>query len=134
MKISLNVLFLSIAGLMLLTIGDAVLLTPQAFYANDGVLLGNDPSLLSEIRASGGLLAGGALVIFAGIVRPGVRSLAMTLSVLIYGSFGLARLLSLTLDGMPSNSLLVATAIELTVATIGITMLYLQPKPGSTLN
>ena len=87
MKISLNVLFLSIAGLMLLTIGVEVLLTPQTFYANDGVLLGNNPSLLSEIRASGGLLAGGALVMFAGIVRPSVRSLAMTLSVLIYGSF-----------------------------------------------
>ena len=134
MKISLNVLFLSIAGLMLLTIGVEVLLTPQTFYANDGVLLGNNPSLLSEIRASGGLLAGGALVMFAGIVRPSVRSLAMTLSVLIYGSFGLSRLLSLILDGIPSNNLLMATAIELTVAAIGITMLYLQPNTDSSAN
>lgn len=134
MKISLNVLFLFIAGLMLLTIGTEVLLTPQAFYAGEGISLGSNPSLLSEVRASGGLLAGGALVIFAGIVRPSVRSLGMTLSVLIYGSFGLSRLLSLTLDGMPSNNLLVATAIELTVATIGITRLYLQPHIDSTAN
>ena len=134
MKISLNVLFLSIAGLMLLIIGGAVLLTPQAFYTNDGVLLGNNPSLLSEIRASGGMLTGSALVIFAGIVRPSVRSLAMTLSVLIYGSFGLSRLLSLTLDGMPSNNLLVATAVELTVAAIGIMMLYLKPNTNSIIN
>lgn len=134
MKISLNVLFLSIAGLMLLTIGGSVLLTPQAFYANDGVLLGNDPSLLSEVRASGGMLTGGALLIFAGIVRPAVRSLSTTLSVLIYGSFGLSRLLSLTIDGMPSNNLLVATAIELTVAVIGLIILYCQPKVSSTVN
>jgi len=93
MKISLNVLFLFLAGLLLLIIGSLILLMPQTFYASDGVLLGNNPSLLSEIRASGGMLAGGALVIFAGVVRPTVRSLAMTLSILIYGSFGLSRLL-----------------------------------------
>ncbi|MEO1621925.1 MAG: DUF4345 domain-containing protein [Cyanobacteria bacterium J06632_3] len=134
MKISLNVLFLSISGLLLLIIGSTILLMPQAFYASDGVVLGNNPSLLSEVRASGGMLTGGALVIFAGVVRPTVRSLAMTLSVLIYGSFGLSRLLSLNLDGMPSNTLLVATAVELTVAAIGITMLLLQPKASSTAN
>lgn len=134
MKISLNVLFLSISGLLLLIIGSTILLMPQSFYASDGVLLGNNPSLLSEVRASGGMLTGGALVIFAGIFRPTLRSLAMTLSVLIYGSFGLARLLSLTIDGMPSNNLLVAIVVELTVAAIGITMLYLQPNIDSTVN
>ena len=134
MKISLNALFLSISGLLLLIIGSNILLMPQSFYASDGVLLGNNPRLLSEVRASGGMLTGGALVIFAGIFRPTLRSLAMTLSVLIYGSFGLARLLSLTIDGMPSNNLLVATLVELTVAAIGITMLYLQPNIDSTVN
>lgn len=133
-KISLNVPFLFIAGLMLLIVGVEVLLMPQNFYASEGVLLGSNPSLLSEVRASGGMLASGALVIFASIVRPAVRSLAMTLSVLIYGSFGLSRLFSLVMDGMPSNTLLVATFIELTVAATGITMLYLQPKTDSTMN
>lgn len=134
MKISPNVIFLSIAALMLLNVGGSILLTPQTFYAGDGVLLSNDPSLLSEVRASGGMLAGGALVIFAGIIRPSMRSLSMTLSVLIYGSFGLSRLLSITIDGMPSDNLLVATVIELTVAAIGITMLSLQPNTKSTAN
>lgn len=134
MKLSLTALFLSISGLLLLLIGSSVLLMPHAFYASDGVLLGHNPSLLSEIRASGGMLAGSALVMFAGIVRPTLRSLAMTLSILIYGSFGLSRLLSLTLDGLPSHNLLVATAVELTVAAIGIMILYRQPKASSTLN
>ena len=133
-KISLNVLFLFISGLLLLIIGGGILLMPQAFYASDGVFLGNNPSLLSEVRASGGMLTGGALVIFAGIIRPALRSLAMMLSILIYGSFGLARLLSLTIDGMPSHNLIVATAVELTVSAIGITMLYLQPDTRSTVN
>lgn len=134
MKISLNVLFLFTSGLLLLIVGSLILLMPHAFYASDGVFLGDNPSLLSEIRASGGMLFGGALVIFAGIVRSTVRSLAMMLSVLIYGSFGLSRLLSFTLDGMPSNNLLAATVVELTVAVIGIMMLSLQPKTSSTAN
>lgn len=134
MKISLTALFLFISGLLLLIIGSTILLMPQTFYASDGVFLGNNPSLLSEIRASGGMLAGGALLIFAGVVRPMLRSLAMTLSILIYGSFGLSRLLSLTIDGMPSNNLLVATVVELTVAVIGLIILYCQPQTGSTLN
>ena len=81
-KISLNVLFLFISGLLLLIFGSGILLVPQAFYASDGVFLGNNPSLLSEVRASGGMLTGGALVIFAGIIRPALRSLAMMLSIL----------------------------------------------------
>ncbi|MEL6553800.1 MAG: DUF4345 domain-containing protein [Cyanobacteria bacterium J06621_11] len=134
MKISLNVLFLSISGPLLLVIGSIILFMPQSFYASDGVFLGNNPSLLSEVRASGGMLTGSALVVFAGIVRPTLRSLAMTLNILIYGSFGLSRLLSLAIDGTPSNNLIVATAIELTVAAIGLVILYRQPNAGLTLN
>jgi len=134
MKISLTALFLSISSLLLLFIGSSVLLMPHAFYASDGILLGNNPSLLSEIRASGGMLTTGALVIFVGVVRPTLRSLAMTLSILTYGSFGLSRLFSLTIDGMPSHNLLVATVVELAVAAIGLIILYRQPSAGSTVN
>ncbi|MEO0517250.1 MAG: DUF4345 domain-containing protein [Cyanobacteria bacterium P01_A01_bin.116] len=133
MKSSLTVIFLSLSGLLLLTIGSAILLIPHAFYARDGILLGNDPSLLSELRASGGLLAGSALVILIGTVCPTLRSLAMALSILVYGSFGLSRLLGLTVDGMPSNSLLMATMVELFVAAIGLIIFCRQPNAGSTI-
>ena len=42
----------------------------------------------------------------------------------VYGSFGLARLLSLVLDGTPSSGLLGAAAIELIVASIGLVILW----------
>lgn len=132
MKSSLTVIFLFLAGLLLLTIGSAILVIPHIFYSSDGILLGSDPSLLSEIRASGGLLTGGALIILIGTFRPTLQSLAVTLSILIYGSFGLSRLLGLAIDGIPSNSLLLATMTELIVASIGLILLCRQPHSGST--
>ena len=120
--------FLGFAALLLLAIGGTILLVPHAFYASDGIVLGNDPSLLSEIRAPGGLLAIGGLLVLTGAFRQNLRPIALMLTVLIYGSFGLSRLVSLSLDGMPSNSLLIATAIELVVAAIGLGILFRLPS------
>jgi len=124
---SLTPIFLSVSGLLLLAIGGTILLVPHAFYASDGIVLGNDPSLLSEIRAPGGLLAASGLFILTGVIRPTLRSLALVLTVLVYGSFGLSRLLSFSLDGMPSYSLAIATVVELVVAGIGLVMRCHQP-------
>ena len=128
MKSSLTPIFLFLSGLMLLTVGSGSLVAPHFFYAYDGILLGHDPSLLSEIRASGGLLTASGFVLLMGTVRSSLRSLAIALSILVYGSFGLSRLLGLTMDGMPSNSLLMAMMIELAVASIGLAILYRQSK------
>lgn len=129
---SLTIIFLLVSGLLLLAIGGSILLAPQAFYASDGIVLGSDPSLLSEIRAPGGLLTTSALLILAGAFRPNMRSLAFILTVVVYGSFGLSRLVSLTLDGRPSNSLAIATVVELIVAAIGLIILFRQPGENST--
>ncbi|MBE9031034.1 DUF4345 domain-containing protein [filamentous cyanobacterium LEGE 11480] len=134
MKSSLTPIFLFLSGLMLLTVGGASLFVPHLFYAHDGILLGHDPSLLSEIRASGGLLTGSSMVLLMGAVRPVLRSLAVTLSVLVYGSFGLARLLGLAIDGMPSDSLLMAMIVELVVAAIGLVILGRKSEAASTMN
>jgi hypothetical protein len=116
-------IFLTISGLLLLAIGGTILFVPHAFYASDGIVLGNDPSLLSEIRAPGGLLATSGLFILIGVFRLTLRSLALMLTVLVYCSFGLSRLLSFYLDGIPSHSLAIATVIELVMAGIGLVML-----------
>ena len=127
----LTPLFLSFAALLLLAIGSAILLFPHAFYASDGIVLGNEPSLLSEIRAPGGLLAVSGLCVLIGAFRQSLRSSALMLTVLVYGSFGLSRLVSLSLDGSPSSSLLVATTIELVMAAIGLGILSRLPSVQS---
>ena len=123
MKNWLTPLFLLLSGLSLLAIGGGILLAPHALHANNGIVLGNDPSLLSEIRAPGGLLTVSSILILTGLFRRSLRSLATLLTVLVYGSFGLARLLSVAVDGTPSNGLVGATAIELIVAALGLVIL-----------
>lgn len=125
MKNRFTTIFLFIAGLLLLVIGGSILLVPQAFHlASNGIVLDNDPNLLSEIRAPGGLLVGSAVCILIGAFRLNLKSLAVVLTVLVYGSFGLARLLGLAFDGMPSTGLVGATVIELIVAAIGFRILW----------
>ena len=132
MKSRLTFVFLFIAGLLLLVIGGTLLLAPHAFHASNGIMLGHDPNLLSEIRAPGGLLVGSAVFILIGALRPDRQWLALMLTVLVYGSFGLARLLGLALDGTPATGIVAATVIELVVAALGLLMLRRQSDAAST--
>ena len=123
MKNTMTVIYLVIAGLLLLAIGGAILLAPHAFHGSNGIILGDNPNLLSEIRAPGGLLAASGIMILASAIRVRLRASAVQLTTLVYGSFGLARLVSMALDGMPSNSIVGATVLELVVASIGSALL-----------
>ena len=123
MKNTTTVIYLVISGLLLLVIGAAILLAPHAFHSSNGIALGDNPNLLSEIRAPGGLLAASGIIILIGGFRPPLRSQALQLTTLVYGSFGVARLISMAMDGMPSNSIVGATVLEFVVASIGLALL-----------
>lgn len=112
--------FLSLAGLLLLAIGAGLLFAPHAFHASNGITLGSDPNLLSEVRAPGGLLLGAAILILRGAFSPAGRTRALGLTVLVYGAFGLARLVGVALDGVPSSGIMTAMVIELVVAGVGL--------------
>jgi len=124
MKNVTTTIYLVIAGLMLLAIGGALLLVPHVFHSSNGIALGNDPNLLSEIRAPGGLLACSGITILIGAFRKQLRSLTVKLSVLVYGSFGVSRLVSMGLDGLPSSSILGAAAVEVAIASAGVFILW----------
>lgn len=123
MKNTMTVIYLVIAGLLLLAIGGAILLAPHAVYDSNGIVLGDNPNLLSEIRAPGGLLAVSGIVTLLGALRSQLRASAVRFTTLVYGSFGLARLVSMALDGMPSSSIVGATSLELIVALVGLVIL-----------
>ncbi|MDZ8117446.1 DUF4345 domain-containing protein [Pontiella agarivorans] len=105
--------YLILSGVMLLFIGCSILAVPDSFFAGNGIALGEDPSLRSEIRAPGAMLAGAALVILTGVFRPSHRPVGLLLCVLVFGAFGIARLISMMLDGIPSQGIIIAAAIEL---------------------
>lgn len=44
-------------------------------------------------------------------------NLALSVGAIVYGSYGLCRLISMAFHGLPSESLIIATLIELSIAT-----------------
>jgi hypothetical protein len=133
MKTWPTTLFLCVSGLLLLGIGSAILLASATFHASNGIVLTDDPSLLSEIRAPGALLTACALLILAGAFRRSRRPLAVLLTALVYGSFGLARLPGTALDGTPSTGIVAATLIELIVAAVGLWIMGRQLGAEATM-
>ncbi len=109
---------LGLAGVVAGLIGASILAAPQAFFAGNGVVLSADPSLMSEVRAPGGLLliAGVYLLHQAFLSRR--LQLALVVGAAVFGAYGMSRLLSVALDGVPSTSLIAATVVELAIAII----------------
>lgn len=122
---------LGAAGAMAVGIGGAILAVPHAFFAVNGVALSDDPNLMSEIRAPGGLLFAAGAVMLAGALKQFATRLALMTAMVVYGAYGLSRLIGVALDGAPSTSLLAAIAIELFISALAA---FLLTRSGVALN
>ncbi|MEM1361621.1 MAG: DUF4345 domain-containing protein [Pseudomonadota bacterium] len=109
---------LAISGVTAIAIGSFILLAPHAFYASYGITLGQDPNLLSELRAPGAGLAALGAIMLAGLVRTPMRPIALIVALTVYLAFPAGRLVSLALDGIPSGSIVGALVIEIFIACL----------------
>lgn len=109
---------LFISGLTAVGIGAAILTVPIAFHSTNGIALGDDTSLLSEIRAPGGALLTMGLFMLAGLIRARLVSFSLGIGAAIFLSYGLSRCLAIALDGWPDSGLVVATAFELLLGAL----------------
>ncbi|MFY1695895.1 MULTISPECIES: DUF4345 domain-containing protein [unclassified Solwaraspora] len=117
---------LAVAGLVVVGIGGAVLAAPEAFHAGNDIEFGGNPSLLSEIRAAGGaLLATGVLVALGAFVRR-LTFTAALVGAAVYLAYGLSRLFSMAVDGLPATGLVAATVAELILGAACGHVLYRQ--------
>lgn len=111
-------LFLGASGALLLLTGLTVLLDPLSVLGINVGSAGEDASLLSELRSPGLLLLVSGGLSLAAAFRWRLAGVALQLSILLYGSFGLSRLVAVSIDGMPSTSILAAMVIELVAACL----------------
>lgn len=128
----LQILLLA-SGLLALGIGGALLLDPVGFEAGAGIELGRNASLLSEMRAQGGALLAGGVLIMTGAFVPAMTRASAVVAATVLLAYGLARVLGIMLDGTPSDTLLAATAVELGLggATLGALFRSRQALPRS---
>ena len=113
-------------------IGGSILFDPHTFFANNGIALGNNPNLLSEIRAPGGLLLAAGLVMLSGAIKRSIMRAAQITTIVVFGMYGGSRLLSIVLDGAPSGSLIGAMVLELFIAALAMLLFAQTTIPAST--
>ncbi len=109
---------LLVSGITALIIGSCLLFIPVTFQASAGIELGNDPGLLSEMRGPGAIILISGMVMIAGAFVFEITLTALILSTLLYSAYGIARLLSLAVDGTPTPAIIAAMVAEF---IIGIT-------------
>lgn len=109
---------LFVSGLIATGIGGAILFMPVAFYATNGIEVGDSSSLLNELRAPGGALLAFGLLITSGAFVAKLTLTSALLSTLLYVSYGLSRILSIAIDGMPAEGLVQAAVLELVIGLV----------------
>ena len=109
---------LGVAGLSAVGIGGMITFAPHAFYAGYGIVLGEDPSLLSELRAPGAGLSALGLLMLLGLWRSSLGPSAISAALVVFLAFPAGRLVGLAADGMPSTGILGALSFEVVVAAL----------------
>jgi len=111
---------LLISGLIAAGIGGAILFIPEAFHATNGINLEGKISLLNEIKAGGGgLFAVGVLIMLGAFVSK-LSFTSAIVSTLLYLSYGLSRIMSIMIDGMPAEGLVGAAGLEIMIGIAGV--------------
>ena len=116
--------FLAVAGVIAVGLGTLILLVPVAFYAGYGLDLTGQVTLLNELRSHGLSLIGIGLFIMTGAVISRFATDALAVSAFFYLSYGLSRLVALTLDGWPGQGLAISCAVELVVGVIALLIYF----------
>ena len=108
---------LALSALTLLAIGGLILFAPQTLHDLNGIKLDPSPAMMSEIRAPGGLILVIGLFACAGLLWTSLERMALQAASLILLTYGVSRLVSLPLDGIPPEGLLAAMVIEIGLGT-----------------
>ena len=123
--ITRTVLFLS--GLIAVAIAGTILLAPDAFYAGYGIEVGGNATLANELKAPAGALLVAGLLMFAGAFRSAFAVMSLITATIVYLSYGLARVLSIAIDGLPHSGMVSAAGIEIVVGVVCLlTLLHVR--------
>ena len=115
--------FLIITGLIGLFVGGGLLLFPSQLQADNGIIL-SGASHFSETRAPGAAIFSAAILAFMSLYFVHWRRTALIIMTLFFLSYGLGRVLSLALDGMPSEGLFYAMIGELIMGVLALVILF----------
>ena len=109
---------LGISGLTAVGIGGMITFAPHAFYASYGIALGDNPSLMSELRAPAAGLTTLGILMLLGIWKSALAQLAVAATLIVFLAFPAGRFIGLAVDGMPSFGIIGALLLEIAIAVL----------------
>jgi len=124
-------LLLLMSGMAAMGIAVAILFAPSAFYAANGIEFGGNINLTNELKAPAGVLLAAGLVMLAGVFRTQWITASLVAATAIYLPYGLARLISMAIDGLPHSGLVSAAVFEIAIGAV--CLLMLKSVPGSRI-
>ena len=100
----LNIIVLTLSGLLLFLVGTLRLIDPIKNYSkNSGITLTNDENLLNEIRGISSLMLIGGIIILLGIKISSLTNISYSVAILIFIGFLFGRIISIFIDGKPNK-------------------------------
>lgn len=106
------------SGVILGAVGSSIMFAPQIFLATSEAIVEHDPNLLSEVTAPSGLLVVAGAFMMLSALKLRFANLGLICGSIVYGTYGLSRLISMQLHGFPSDTLVVVTWFELGIAAL----------------
>lgn len=111
---------LLLSGLLAMGIAASILLAPQAFYAGYGIELEGNVNLANELKAGTGVLFAAGALMLAGAFRRDRVEQSLALATTVYLGYGVSRLFSIGLDGVPDGGLVGAAALEVALGAVAL--------------
>ena len=111
---------LFISGLIAISVGGSILFMPSTFYAASGISLNGEVNLLNEIRASGGMIFAIGILIISGVFITRLTFTATVISMLLYLTYALSRIFSMSIDGIPVDTLIQALVLEIVIGILSV--------------
>ena len=111
-------LVLAFSGLVAVAIAGAILMAPETFYGGYGIDVAGNPTLVNELKAPAGMLLSAGVLMFAGVFRPRCAAISLATATAVYLSYGLSRVLSIAVDGIPHDGMVGAAGIEIVIGAI----------------
>ena len=121
---------LTLAGLIALAVGVGIVFFAAAFHGTSGIVLDGNLNLTNEMRAAGGPILVGGLLMLAGAFARELSSFATGFATIMYLSYGFARIVSFVIDGIPSRELVQIAALEIIVGLVCGAALVVS-RPGA---
>ncbi|MFK7995269.1 MAG: DUF4345 domain-containing protein [Granulosicoccus sp.] len=130
-KIQAVVLFVS--GTLLALVGAAIITSPAAFFGSNSIELGQNISLLNELKAPAGLLLAAGIIMIIAVFREKHYNFALGLSALIYLSYAAGRTMSMVVDGAPASGLVLAAVLEAAIGLACLLVIQSRRAPATKL-